>query len=142
MTVAIPLLAGCSQSPYELAAVTGVVTIDGRPFHGGKVMFAPVAKGESRKVGRPSFGLLGTDGRFELTTYEDGDGAVVGEHWATLIQFPPDERDPSATAVPALPDFERVTYPQRVTVASGSENTINLEFTRDHVSRFANRRDK
>src|SRR5262245_35967084 len=82
-------LCGCSQSPSELAPVTGKVVIDGQPFSAGKVMFAPVAKGDDRRAGRPAFGKLASDGSFTLGTYKLGDGAVVGDHWVTVIRIKP-----------------------------------------------------
>jgi len=45
--------------------------LDGRPLPHGSVMFRPA-------VGPPAKGLIGTDGRFDLTTYQPGDGVRPG----------------------------------------------------------------
>src|SRR5689334_8120728 len=73
--------AGCSRPSLELAPVHGKVTIDGKSLFQGKVMFAPVAKGDSVHPGKPAWGKIQSDGTFRLTTLKPEDGAVVGEHW-------------------------------------------------------------
>jgi hypothetical protein len=133
---------GCSKSPHDLAPVRGVVTIDGQPFAAGKVMFAPVAKGESRNAGRAAFGRLQPDGTFTLTSYDADDGAVVGEHWATLIRLEDASLGEGAsTAANALPPFSRVTYSQRITVLPNHENEVTLAFTKQDIARFAQQDD-
>lgn len=65
---------GCSKShQLETAPVTGRVTIDGKPVSSGIVMFTP-------DRGRGASGLISPDGTFRLTTYSEGDGAVLGLH--------------------------------------------------------------
>src|SRR5688500_17796317 len=59
---------GCGKSPYDLAPVHGKVTLNGEPLTNAKVMFAPIAKSESRKSGKPAFGVLQPDGTFVLGT--------------------------------------------------------------------------
>jgi hypothetical protein len=132
---------GCSKSPHDLAPVRGVVTIDGQPFAAGKVMFAPIAKGESRNAGRAAFGRLQPDGTFTLTSYDADDGAVVGEHWATLIRLEDASLGEGASASNALPPFSRVTYSQRITILPNQENEVTLAFTRQDITRFAEQDD-
>ena len=81
--------AGCQQAPYDLAPVRGKVSVDGQPLASGRLMFAPISQG-SADAGKPAFGDIQPDGSFVLTTYREGDGAVVGDHWVTL--FPPAEQ--------------------------------------------------
>lgn len=50
-----------------------MVTIDGTPLKRGSIKFVP-------EHGRPSFGEIDPDGRFKLTCYEGGDGALPGKH--------------------------------------------------------------
>lgn len=126
-------LVGCSKSPYELAPVAGRVVIDGQPFTQGKVMFAPIAKGENRESGRAAFGRLGADGSFSLGTYEDGDGAVVGEHWVTVIQITPKDA-PKPPAGPLA--FTRVAVPTKVTIAAETDNRIDVTLTRADVTKY------
>lgn len=84
--VALLLIVGCSKPPFEVAPVTGKVTIDGKPFSTGKVMFAPAAKPGSVESGKGAYGLLNDDGSYTLSTYGNNDGAVVGKHWVTVVK--------------------------------------------------------
>jgi hypothetical protein len=130
---------GCSKAPYELAEVTGKVTIEGVPFTEGKVMFAPVAKEGEINAGRPAFGKLSSDGTFTLSTYEPDDGAVIGDHWVTVIRVRPDSSGPidEEKPVPAVPrQFERVIMPRKVTVVNG-QNTIDVPLSAAEVKQYA-----
>jgi hypothetical protein len=113
-----------------MAPVTGAVTLDGKPFAAGKVMFAPVAQGDSAKAGKPAMGQLSPEGTYELSTYGSSDGAIVGNHWITVIQTvipnnPPGSDPNTAESV----KFLRYKLPQVQSVTAGQENTINIELT-------------
>lgn len=128
--------AGCEQSPYELAPVRGTVRIDGRPLAGGRVMFAPIAQGDSREAGKPAFGTIQSDGNYILTTYRDNDGAVVGEHWITI--FGPQA---GAKAIQhtrsTTPKFRRFVVRQKQPVVAGQNNQIDIQVTTQEIARFA-----
>lgn len=64
---------GCGPDRPVLASVQGTVTLDGKPLAGAAVMLMPEAGG------RPARGTTDEQGHFELTTFERGDGAIVGE---------------------------------------------------------------
>jgi hypothetical protein len=129
---------GCGKSPYELAPVAGAVQIDGKPFTEGKVMFAPIAVGEDRKAGRAAFGRLAADGSYSLGTYEPDDGAVVGDHWVTIIRIKPESGEPThPPAPPGQRQFTRIGVPRKVTVVAGQGNRIDIRLTRQEVNRFA-----
>jgi hypothetical protein len=137
--------AGCSKSPFDLAPVAGKVTIDGQPFAEGKVMFAPIAAGKSREAGRPAFGKLGADGSFTLGTYAPDDGAVVGEHWVTVIRIKPESETPEESGSAAVPassrpagerKFSRVAFPTKVTVVGGQDNVVDVPLTAQQVAQF------
>jgi hypothetical protein len=139
LAVCCAFTVGCSKSPYELAEVTGKVSIDGQPFSEGKVMFAPVAKSGEINAGRPAFGKLTPDGTFTLGTYGPGDGAVIGEHWVTVIRLspaPPPAIDGEKPATTASREFKRVVMPRRVTVVAG-QNTIDVPLTSAEVKQYA-----
>jgi len=120
---------GCSKSPYDLAPVTGKVTVDGQPLPDGQVMFAPRATSGNAKAGKPAFGNLQPDGTFSLSTYAEGDGAVVGEHLITL--YGPDSEVPLPSGIPS---FEKVTLPGRqVRVQAGTDNTIDISVTTEEL---------
>lgn len=73
LLAAVVAAAGCGPGRPELAPVEGVVRFAGKPVEQGVVTFYPAA-------GRPATGSLGPGGRYRLTTYESGDGALVGAH--------------------------------------------------------------
>jgi hypothetical protein len=65
----------------ETAPVSGRVTYRGRPVEGALVTFV---SGGANPV--PAFDLTDAEGRFKLTTYEDGDGAVLGPHGVAIVK--------------------------------------------------------
>ena len=67
------VLAGCGGDA-RVAPVLGVVTLEGEPVPDASVTFMP------KEGGRPAFGITDSDGKFELTTFAAGDGAVIGSH--------------------------------------------------------------
>jgi hypothetical protein len=68
---------GCSDRPH-IVPVSGQVLIDGQPLSYGFIRFS---SGE----GRPALGRLDNEGRFRLTTYDSGDGAIVGLHRIAIL---------------------------------------------------------
>jgi hypothetical protein len=130
--------AGCSQPKYELAPVHGTITLDGIPLSSAKVMFAPVEVGDNPNPGKPAFGLVQNDGSFVLTTYSANDGAVVGEHWVTIVKLhqPRQQATPVSTASSAARKFDRVSLPQKATVVADTDNEIDLALISEDVARY------
>lgn len=128
-------LAGCG-SKYELAPVSGVVRIDGQPYPGGKVVFYPVATGGSDIAGRPSFGKMDGEGRFELSCYKQSDGAIVGEHTVTL--FRAENHEEIRPDLKQL-QFSRVNLPGGKVTVNPGDNEIDLELTSEEIAKFGNR---
>jgi hypothetical protein len=79
-------LGGCAQdaSMPKLGKVYGKVTYKGQPVDGGRVVFTPTA-GKGSETGQGATGAIGTDGSFEMTTFNTGDGAVLGQHVVTVV---------------------------------------------------------
>ncbi len=123
--VASLILAGCGKSSYEMAPAHGTVTLDGVPLTEGKIMFAPIARGSSSDAGKVAVGRIQDDGRYTLTTYDDNDGAVVGEHWVTV--FGPDSET-------ALIKFGRFTVREKKAVLADKENRIDIQLTRQDIA--------
>lgn len=121
---------GCNHSTLELAPVHGKVTIDNKPLFQGKVMFAPVAKGSDVNPGKPAWGNIQPDGTFQLTTNKNNDGAVVGEHWVTIMNS--EEKLPKG-----VPDFSRLIVPKKATVAANKDNEMNFAFAGSDIKKFA-----
>lgn len=94
-------LAGCGGEQMPLGRVSGVVTWEGRPLQGGVIHFVPAA-------GPAAQGLLDERGRYELSTYTEGDGVVIGRHAVYLTPSPAEqveftEADYLAGKVPPAP---------------------------------------
>ena len=79
------LAAGCGQSPT--VKVSGTVTIKGQPAENVQVTFLPAD-------GRPSSGVTDAQGKFELSTFTNGDGAMPGEQTVTLGEYYPPGKPP------------------------------------------------
>lgn len=81
--VAVAAAAGCGGGPaVPVAPVGGIVTIAGRPVGGGQIMFAPTSAGPT------ATGVIGPDGRYSLTTFQRGDGAMLGAHDVMIESMP------------------------------------------------------
>jgi hypothetical protein len=68
---------GCGPSGPALGTVSGRVTFDGQPVTIGTVRFWP-------QSGRPATGELDAEGYYQLKTFVEGDGALVGTHAVTI----------------------------------------------------------
>jgi hypothetical protein len=69
---------GCGDSRPQQVPVSGRVLIDGKPLAVGTVRFISPSH-------RPAGARLQPDGTFTLSTYELGDGCVLGEHAVTVM---------------------------------------------------------
>lgn len=80
---------GCGESNPPTYKVTGVVTLDGKAVEGATVAFTP--SGGSQQ--KPAVGTSGADGKYSLTTFTGGDGALPGAYKVTVskIQYAPGE---------------------------------------------------
>jgi hypothetical protein len=71
--------AGCSGGP-KIASVSGVVTLDGRPYPNAVVSFQPLGSKDAPNPGRGSAGVTDEKGQFTLRYDGVKNGAVVGKH--------------------------------------------------------------
>ena len=78
---------GCSNSPYPLVPVSGVVTLDGQPLPNARVAFEPQSQGQGLDVGPGSYGKTNAEGHFELETIDGTPGAIVGPHRVAISTF-------------------------------------------------------
>jgi hypothetical protein len=60
------------------------VTYKGQPVDNGRVLFTP-ATGKGGEGGQGATGEIATDGSYEMTTFNTGDGAVLGQHVVTVV---------------------------------------------------------
>jgi hypothetical protein len=66
-----------------MGRVSGKVTHNGQPVTSGSVVFTPVG-GTQSSAARIATGQIESDGSYTLTTYDTGDGAVLGQHIVTV----------------------------------------------------------
>jgi hypothetical protein len=71
--VVVLTVAGCDDGRPMRVSIAGTVLVDGKPLTVGDVKFVP-------QGARPSSGKIDASGRFRLTCYDGGDGAVLGVH--------------------------------------------------------------
>ncbi|MCI0334069.1 MAG: hypothetical protein L0228_12700 [Planctomycetes bacterium] len=124
------ILSGCDRSLYEVAPVNGMVTVDDKPLYQGGIMFSPIANGDNASSGKAAVGKIRSDGTFRLSTFEDNDGAIVGEHWVTIVNH--DEED----LPDGVPAFARIQVPDKKTVVAGTQNQIDIKLSRDQVRKY------
>jgi hypothetical protein len=68
-------LVGCGSDGPELADVSGLVSLDGRPIAGAVLTFRPKFSG-----GTTSYGGTDEDGRYTLNYTDTKAGALIGEY--------------------------------------------------------------
>jgi hypothetical protein len=79
------VIAGCSRTPRQFESlptypVEGQVLVQGKPAEGVQVFLHPR---EPSQRGKPR-GTTNAEGKFQLRTYHDGDGAPAGEYTVTI----------------------------------------------------------
>lgn len=124
---------GCGgESPFRLAPVHGKVTYEGgSPIQvpqGGQVRVAFVPQ-DAAPVGQAhptaAQATLKPDGSFsELTTYQFGDGAIIGRHKVTVLAV-----DTMEQPLPVIPKlyWNVSTTPLEATVEKGGKNYFELK---------------
>jgi hypothetical protein len=78
---------GCGPSGGPrppMGKVHGKVSYKGAPLPRGTISFSPVSGEKGSKTGIGAIGEIHSDGTFELTTFDTGDGAVLGQHAVTI----------------------------------------------------------
>jgi hypothetical protein len=61
--------------------------INGKPAQGATVVLHPSDGKEFDSRGSRPQGAVGADGAFKVTTYQDGDGAPIGDYNVALLWF-------------------------------------------------------
>ena len=75
------LLMGCGgEDRPPLAKASGIVKLDGAPVEGATVTYLPV------DGGRPGTGQTDAQGRYTIKTFEDAEGAIVGDHKVAVMK--------------------------------------------------------
>jgi hypothetical protein len=120
-------IAGCGTSGDErpTAKVTGKVTVNGTPVTSGELVFSPTGGTNSKNPGQAGRGPVKSDGTYEVSTYGNGDGAVVGKHRVSYFPQPADT-GPHGEATSSQPAQNLVPAKETVEVAKGA-NSIDIE---------------
>ena len=88
--VVLGLILGCSGSDRpRMVPVSGIVTYNGKPFEGDVITFS------SPDSSRPAGGKTDVEGRYKLYTFEEFDGAVLGQHEVTISKPDPSQKGSS-----------------------------------------------
>ncbi|MBA3485419.1 MAG: carboxypeptidase regulatory-like domain-containing protein [Pirellulales bacterium] len=113
LAVALICCTGCGSETPPMAPVKGKVLLDGQPLMSGRVSTVPAA-------GRGSNGTIQSDGTFELSTYGDGDGALIGLHTVSVVARAPGTGGPEGQR-------GKLLVPERYTSDLSSELTIEVK---------------
>jgi len=112
------LLAGCG-SGLDIAPTRGTISVKGEMLTNGRVMFMPIGGGQY------AVGEIQPDGSFVMSTVDDGDGVLVGEHSVQITQRE-DDVEPGKQAY----NFESPPGEPYV-VKSGEENVFDIDIDTD-----------
>jgi len=111
--------------PYELAPVSGTVSLDGSALTRGLVRLVPdVSRGTKGPTG---IGVIDANGQFRVAT-AGYDGAVVGHHRVTIIPLDIVQADPTKFVLQPIPaQFTNPTTSGLMCeVTSKADNTLPL----------------
>ena len=89
LMVGIALCVGCPQGVDHPPThpVTGTVTYNGDPVEGANVTFVATGGGQG------AAGVTDASGKYTLTTFASGDGAVAGKYGVKIFKFEVDAAD-------------------------------------------------
>jgi hypothetical protein len=77
--LALIAMAGGCGGGARFAPVSGVVTLDGKPYGKAAISFQPIGTSDNPYPGRGSSAYTDENGKFVLIS-DDNNGAVVGKH--------------------------------------------------------------
>ncbi|MCR9233071.1 MAG: hypothetical protein NXI29_18840 [bacterium] len=114
---------GANADRKPTGQVEGKVVCQNQDLKTGTVMFFPV------DGGKHAVGMIGQDGNYSLSTYETGDGAILGKHKVVvLVSYENPDGSTVPDDVPRVPDkyLSKETTPLVVDV-NGERNSILLD---------------
>ena len=115
-----PMLGCGSPGTAPTVPARGTLLYNGQPAQAARVIFTP-------KNGRPALGNTDDQGRFVLTTFENEDGAVPGEHTVTVSDLERNwNQDPSKSRFP-IPYERPDTTPLVVEIKPEDENSFTFD---------------
>jgi hypothetical protein len=78
----LTLLSGCGSA--RMGRVKGRVTFNGKPVSQAMLTFSPAAGESVKEPGKPATGISDEEGNYDLSTFRNHDGALVGKHNVTV----------------------------------------------------------
>ncbi|MBY0459121.1 MAG: metallophosphoesterase [Gemmataceae bacterium] len=127
---------GTEIKKKETFAVSGKVTLEGKPLTGATVAFHQFLKAEGKFADRYIHvcdGLTDDNGRFKLTTYSKNDGAPAGEYMVTVVKTEKggfvDGEGPAAKTILPEKYATPATTPLKATVKEGA-NDVSFDLTK------------
>jgi hypothetical protein len=124
---------GCGRQPYELAPVSGRVTLNQKPLAKAWVYFAPMASKGTKAPGPTSHGQTDADGRFTLSVDGEHPGAVVGKHRVFISTRDSGAADQPDAGINVTKELVPDRYNQETTlthdVPPGGSTTANFDLT-------------
>ena len=87
LALAAILLIPCWGCGSAGGAVPSLIPVKGRVTYKGQPVTKGIVRFEPDGYGRMASGQLRSDGSFVLTTLQEGDGVVAGEHRVTIEGF-------------------------------------------------------
>jgi len=130
LAIASFLIAGCGgiNDTPSVAKTTGTVTYQGKPVAGASVTF--IKEGASRG----GTGTTNAEGRFEISTFANNDGAIIGDHVVTIVK----RAAPAAAAPPASGSTDIADMGKKMQAAY-EQQAANAAAKKDELpARYAN----
>ena len=116
------IAAGCGSSNRPTFPVKGKVTYNGEPLTTGTVTFAPIGGGP------PAYGEINKEGIYQLTTFEENDGAIPGTHRVMVSALK--DNGPGVASSALIPDkYSGDQSGLEATVKDDGENIVDLPLT-------------
>ena len=97
---------GCGKQSYQVIKTSGVCLCEGEPIASGWVQLSPIPENDKTLPGKTAMGRIQADGSFVLSTYSEGDGAVLGPHRVRIME-------------PAMPEPREIADGAEVPVKHG-----------------------
>lgn len=134
--VALLGLVGCggNSNRPQTSQVKGMVTFDGKPLPSGSLLFVPTGGGPTAQ------GKINEDGSYEMGTFAEDDGAVLGTFKVMITAYtqpkggpglPEDAINGNAASIPLIPEVYGDLENSGLTATVAEEpNTINFDLVK------------
>jgi hypothetical protein len=132
-TLVLLTLSACSSGgPEPTYPVHGLVTVGSNPLEGGSILFEPVEPSASGQV-HSARGTIDDTGRYQLSTFGVGDGAVAGKFHVMVFEKEKQlSDDPNLVRTSIIPDkYHMPETTPLVREVKAEENVIDLEIAKN-----------